>query len=140
MNAMRFERILKAILVVVAVIAAVVIFSANLSRGMTKLSLIVGTVVVCLAWAIVDVAGNHFRVRRIGAVASQLGLQQHDITDARIIHAPENKQTKFEPQLWVTGELEGAPIDAVDTLITDTEISDADRKALIAHGVEVVLA
>ena len=33
-----------------------------------------------------------------------------------------------------------APIDAVDTLITDTEISDADRKALIAHGVEVVLA
>jgi len=33
-----------------------------------------------------------------------------------------------------------APINAVDTLITDTEINDADRKALIAHGVEVVLA
>ena len=33
-----------------------------------------------------------------------------------------------------------APIDAVDMLITDTEVSDADRRALIAHGVEVVLA
>ncbi|MBX3377628.1 MAG: hypothetical protein KF678_11575 [Phycisphaeraceae bacterium] len=111
METMRFERILKAALVVVAIIAAVVIFSANLSRGMTKLSLVIGTIVVCFAWAIVDVTGNHFRVRRIGAAASLLGLQQHDITDARIIHAPEHKQTKFEPQLWVTGELGGAPIE-----------------------------
>lgn len=33
-----------------------------------------------------------------------------------------------------------APIDSVDALVTDDEISDADRTALTEHGVEVVLA
>jgi DeoR family fructose operon transcriptional repressor len=33
-----------------------------------------------------------------------------------------------------------APIDSVDALVTDKEISDADRKSLTEHGVEVVLA
>lgn len=33
-----------------------------------------------------------------------------------------------------------APIDSVDALVTDDEISDADRNALTEHGVEVVLA
>ncbi len=33
-----------------------------------------------------------------------------------------------------------APISSVDTLITDTELGDADRRALTEHGVEVVCA
>ena len=33
-----------------------------------------------------------------------------------------------------------APIDNVDALVTDAEISPADRKQLTDHGVEVVLA
>jgi DeoR family fructose operon transcriptional repressor len=33
-----------------------------------------------------------------------------------------------------------APITDVDTLITDTEISDDDRRSLTEHGVEVVQA
>ncbi|MCV7065249.1 DeoR/GlpR transcriptional regulator [Mycolicibacterium farcinogenes] len=33
-----------------------------------------------------------------------------------------------------------APIDSVDSLITDDEISDADRDLLTQHGVEVVIA
>lgn len=33
-----------------------------------------------------------------------------------------------------------APIDSVDTLITDSEISDDDRALLTGHGVEVVTA
>lgn len=33
-----------------------------------------------------------------------------------------------------------APIDNVDVIITDAEVSDADRKALTEHGVEVVVA
>lgn len=33
-----------------------------------------------------------------------------------------------------------APISSVDTLVTDTELSDADRRALTEHGVEVVCA
>lgn len=33
-----------------------------------------------------------------------------------------------------------APIEKVDTVVTDSEISDADRAALIEHGVEVVVA
>lgn len=33
-----------------------------------------------------------------------------------------------------------APIDSVDTLITDSEISEADRAQLTEHGVEVVIA
>lgn len=108
---MRPERILKAFIIVVAIAAAVFIFRSNLSRGATKLWLIGGTVVVCVAWAIVDVVANHRRVRRIGVAASLLGLQWHDVTDARIIHASEERQSKFEPQLWATGELEGAPIE-----------------------------
>jgi DeoR family fructose operon transcriptional repressor len=33
-----------------------------------------------------------------------------------------------------------APIGSVDTLVTDSEISAADRKQLTEHGVEVVVA
>jgi DeoR family transcriptional regulator, fructose operon transcriptional repressor len=33
-----------------------------------------------------------------------------------------------------------APISSVDTLVTDTELDDADRQALTEHGVEVVCA
>ncbi|CAJ1510226.1 DeoR/GlpR family DNA-binding transcription regulator [[Mycobacterium] burgundiense] len=33
-----------------------------------------------------------------------------------------------------------APIEKVDTVVTDSEISDVDRRALIEHGVEVVVA
>jgi DeoR family fructose operon transcriptional repressor len=33
-----------------------------------------------------------------------------------------------------------APISSVDTLITDSEISDADRDELAGQGVEVVVA
>ena len=33
-----------------------------------------------------------------------------------------------------------APISSVDALVTDAEISEADRAELTAHGVEVVLA
>ena len=33
-----------------------------------------------------------------------------------------------------------APISSVDVFVTDTEISEADRGDLAAHGVDVVLA
>jgi DeoR family fructose operon transcriptional repressor len=33
-----------------------------------------------------------------------------------------------------------APIDSVDTLITDSDVSAADRGELTSHGVEVVIA
>ena len=33
-----------------------------------------------------------------------------------------------------------APLSSVDTLITDSEISDTDRSQLTEHGVEVVVA
>jgi DeoR family fructose operon transcriptional repressor len=33
-----------------------------------------------------------------------------------------------------------APISSVDTLVTDSEIADADRRDLSNHGVEVVSA
>ena len=33
-----------------------------------------------------------------------------------------------------------APLTSVDTLITDAEIADTDRRELVEHGVEVVVA
>ena len=33
-----------------------------------------------------------------------------------------------------------APLSSVDALITDTEITDADRSQLTEHGIEVVVA
>lgn len=110
---MKLERIIKAIIVLVAAGGFIAVVLSGLPRGQGKLYIVGGGLVCVIAWALIDMGFDRARIRRIADATARLGLTLEDPAEAPIIHAAERRQSSFAAHMWARGEFAGQSLDVM---------------------------